>query len=106
MLPFIDAPENAQAGINKPFLVLPKFPWPTGAGASQHSGWLSGCHPETLLHFSQYLSLFPVGLMAQIPQKAAGKRRLPPTSVPMPKMDPPPPTSAPSPPEEPPGVLV
>lgn len=63
-------------------------------------------HPETSLHYSRYLSLFPVGLSAQIPQKAAGKRRLPPTSVPKPRMDPPPPTSAPSPPEEPPGLLV
>lgn len=54
----------------------------------------------------QYLILLPVVFNPQIPQKAAGMRILPPTSVPMPRMDPPLLMRAASPPEEPPGLLV
>lgn len=48
---------------------------------------------------------FPVGLMPQMPQKAEGKRMLPPMSVPKPSGEPPAAMRAPSPPEEPPGLL-
>lgn len=52
-----------------------------------------------------YLSLLPVGLRPQRPQKLDGRRMLPPRSDPKPRMDPPAAISAPSPPEEPPGLL-
>lgn len=40
-----------------------------------------------------------------MPQKAEGKRMLPPMSEPKPRGEPPAPMRAPSPPEEPPGLL-
>lgn len=52
-----------------------------------------------------YLRRFAVGLRPQMPQKAEGKRMLPPMSVPKPRGEPPAPMRAPSPPEEPPGLL-
>lgn len=52
-----------------------------------------------------YLILLPVGLSPHSPQKLDGRRMLPATSEPMPRMEPPPAIRAPSPPEEPPGVF-
>lgn len=102
----LQSSEDAWAGgRSEPFPLPPSFPL-AHSSLSIPTEQTVGSHPERLQHYSKYLSLFPVGLSAQIPQKAAGKRRLPPTSVPKPRMDPPPPISAPSPPEEPPGVLV
>lgn len=51
------------------------------------------------------LILLAVGFKAQMPQKDAGMRILPPRSPPRPKIDPPPPIRAPSPPVEPPLVF-
>lgn len=61
----------------------------------------SSFHPPP----TPYLMRLDVGLRPQMPQKAEGKRMLPPMSVPKPSGEPPAPMRAPSPPEEPPGVL-
>ena len=67
-----------------------------------HTAGLRGClHPPP----TSYLRRFPVGLRPQMPQKAEGKRMLPPMSVPKPSGEPPAAMRAPSPPEEPPGLL-
>ena len=53
-----------------------------------------------------HLNLPEVGFKAHTPQKLAGARTLPPTSVPSPMMEPPAPNAAPSPPDDPPGVRL
>lgn len=76
--------------------------WGGGARPRSHSKGLGrSLHPPP----TPYLMRFPVGLMPQMPQKAEGKRMLPPMSVPKPSGEPPAAMRAPSPPEEPPGLL-
>lgn len=70
-----------------------------GTACSLQGGWKKRTEAGT------YLSLLAVGLRPQSPQKLEGRRMLPATSKPMPRMEPPPAIRAPSPPEEPPGLF-
>ena len=70
-------------------------------GQGHTAGLRGSLHPPP----TSYLRRFPVGLRPQMPQKAEGKRMLPPMSVPKPSGEPPAAMRAPSPPEEPPGLL-
>lgn len=74
-------------------------------GGKLSQGHTAGLRGSLLLPPTSYLRRFPVGLRPQMPQKAEGKRMLPPMSVPKPSGEPPAAMRAPSPPEEPPGLL-
>ena len=74
-------------------------------GGKLSQGHIAGLRGSLHLPPTSYLRRFPVGLRPQMPQKAEGKRMLPPMSVPKPSGEPPAAMRAPSPPEEPPGLL-